>query len=154
VVATHARSFDRAAQIEDDTHVAALREAKHAARQHRGLDRLRAAAPSSARLFVELATRGTNLGAATRQLLQLLDQFGAAALESAITDALGRGTPHPASVRQLLDQRRAASHLPPPVTVVLPDDPRIRDLVVRPHPLEHYDRLEPEDDQDAGDENE
>jgi transposase len=150
VVATHARRWDRGAQIEDEAHVAELRAAKHAARQHRGLDRLRAGAPASARLFVELATRGLNLGAATRQLLDLLDRFGATALEAAITEALARGTAHPASVRQLLDQRRAAAHQPPPVALALPDDPRIRDLVVHPHPLEHYDRLHP--DEDAADE--
>lgn len=151
VVATHPRSWDRGAQIEDEAHVADLRAAKHAARQHRGLDRLHAAAPASARLFVELAARGRNLGAATRQLLELLDRFGPSALEAAITEALARGAAHPASVRQLLDQHRAAAHQPPPVAVTLPDDPRLRDLVVHPHPLAHYDQLQAEPEEDPSD---
>ncbi|MDQ3773150.1 MAG: hypothetical protein M3461_01560, partial [Pseudomonadota bacterium] len=39
VIATHPRSFDRGAQIEDPTHLEALLKHKHAARAHRAQDR-------------------------------------------------------------------------------------------------------------------
>jgi hypothetical protein len=41
----------------------------------------------------------------------------------------------------VLDQRRRARGAPAPIEVVLPDDPRVRDLVLVPHRLDHYDRL-------------
>ncbi len=47
VIATHPRSFDRGAQIEDPAHVAALVADKRAARTHRAQDRLHHAAPSA-----------------------------------------------------------------------------------------------------------
>jgi hypothetical protein len=42
-------------------------------------------------------------------------------------------------VRQVLERRRREQHAPPPVAVALPDDPRVRGLVVTPHRLETYD---------------
>ena len=73
--------------------------------------------------------------AADAALLRLLDQYGAAALEMALADALTRGAINAASIAHLLDQRARARHTPPPLAVVLPDDPRVRDLRVTPHRL-------------------
>jgi hypothetical protein len=42
-------------------------------------------------------------------------------------------------VRLVLDRRRTQRGQPPPLRVALPDDPRVRDLVVTPHPLADYD---------------
>ena len=105
------------------------------------MDRLAAAAPSSRELLTRLAQRSANLGNATVQLLKILDEFGSAHFEQAICEALSQNTPHPAAVRQILDRRRRAAGLGPVVPVELPDDPRVRDLTVRPHPLERYDAL-------------
>jgi hypothetical protein len=44
-------------------------------------------------------------------------------------------------VRHVLEQRRRQRDQPPPLPVELPDDPRVRDLVVKPHSLESYDGL-------------
>ena len=90
VIATHPRSFDRGAQVEDPAHVAALVADKRAARAHRAQDRLQHAAPSTKALFLRAAARGAHLGVLTRGLLQLLASHGAAALEAAIAAALGR----------------------------------------------------------------
>ena len=49
----------------------------------------------------------------------------------------------------MLDQRAGARKAPPPVAVVLPDDPRVRDLRVTPHALSHYDALSQETDDDT-----
>lgn len=148
VVATHTRSYDRGAQVEDAEHVRALTEVKQQARQHRGLDLLHHAVPVATAFFQQMAERGTNLGSATSALLRLLEREGAAALDSALQEALQRGTPHVPAVRQILEQRRHAQGLPPPIAVALPDDPRVRNVVVRPHALNTYDNLsqEPHDD--------
>jgi transposase len=141
VIATHARSWDRGRQIEDPQHLADLVAHKRQARQHRGLDRLLHAVPASQAFFNEIAHRGGNLGATTSGLLRLLDRYPAADLDQAIAEACQAGTPHLGAVRQILDQRRAAQGQLPPVAVHLPDDPRLRDLIVRPHSLQPYDDI-------------
>lgn len=142
VIATHTRSYDKGAQIEDPTHIEALTKHKHAAREHRGMDRLAHAAPNSQPLLVALAERGGNLGSATAALLRLLDRYGAAELENALAEALEKGAPHPHSVRLILERRCRERGDLPPVPVRLPDDPRVRDLVVTPHDLATYDSVE------------
>ena len=141
VVAAHPRSWSKGEQIETPEHIEALREVKRAARENRGLDRLHHGAPQARVLLHHLADRGHNLGAATGQLLRLLDRFGAEALDAAITDAIASGSPHPASVAQILDQRRAALGKPPPIAVPVPDDPRVTNITVKPHALGSYDSL-------------
>ena len=140
-VARHARSFDRRAVIEDPAHVAALVAWKRKARAARGLDRLRQVVPSSPTLLQGAARRGHNLGSATAALLRLLDTWGPDALESAVQAAIEADALHVAAVGQILDQRAQARRTPPPLAVVLPDDPKVRDLHVVPHDLSTYDDL-------------
>jgi transposase len=141
VVAEHPRSFDHGARIEDPQHIEALVRQKREARQGRATDRLERAVPRSRELLVRLAERGENLGAATTALVRLLDRYGAAELEAAIDDALSHGVFHPHAVRHVLERRRRERDEPPPLPVELPDDPRVRDVVVRPHALDTYDTL-------------
>ena len=143
VVATHPRSYGHREQIEDPTHLEALVAAKQAASRHRGLDRLCHAVPRAQELYRLLAQRGEKLGTATAALLRLLDLYGASQLDGAIAEALARNSPHPHTVRLVLERNRPGQSLPVP----LPQDPRIRDLAVRPHDLATYD-ISPEDSDD------
>jgi hypothetical protein len=140
VVATHARSWDRAQQLEIPEHLQRLVVEKKRARQHRGLDRLAKAAPSSQAFLRCLAERGENLGSNTSRLLQLLDGAGADALEDAIVEVLERNTVHIGAVRQVIDKRRSDRGLPPAVTLPLAPSEH-RDIVITPHPLSTYDAL-------------
>ena len=94
-LARHARSWDSGQQIEDDAHVQRLVDHKRSARAHRACDRLAQAAPASAVLLQRAAVRGDNLGSITATLMRLLERWGAAALQAAITEALARDVPHP-----------------------------------------------------------
>ena len=140
-VARHARSYDRGQRLEDPAHLAALGAEKRRARELRGRDRLRAACRYADALLDALARRGEPLAVHTTALLRLLDQYGASALEEALNEALARGAVSAASVAHLLDQRARARRQPPPLSIVLPADPRVRDLRVTPHPLAAYDAL-------------
>lgn len=140
-IARHARSWTKGAQIEDPSHLAGLVERKREAREARGMDRLSHAAPATATFLLVVAERGGNLGAHTIALLKLLDAYGAAALDSAVTEALTRDAPHLHAVRQVLDREGRAAGSRPPVPIALPDDPRVRNLVVTPHALAAYDAL-------------
>jgi transposase len=154
VVAVHERSLDRDRQIEDPAHVEALVEHKRQARRQRGIDRLYHAAPATQELFRELAARRANFGAATTALVRLLDLYGAAALEAAVREAIARDAPHVGAVRQVLDQSRSRQGRPPALGAAIGSDPRIRDIVVKPHALTDYDRIDhaaqtaPENDHD------
>ena len=140
-VARHARSYERGQRIEDDAHLAALVAEKRRAHDLRGRDRLRHACPQAEAFVEALAVRDHPLARETTRLLRLLDQVGAAALDAALAEALARGAISAASVAHLLDQQRRARHLPPLVDLVLPADPRVRDLRVTPHALSAYDTL-------------
>lgn len=146
VVATHPRSYGHREQIEDPAHIEALVDAKHAAARHRGLDRLCHAVPRAQQLYRQLAQRGEKLGTSTAALLRLLDLYGAAELDRAIAEALSRNSPHPHTVRLVLERSRPGQ--PPSLPVPLPQDPRIRDLAVRPHDLATYDTLSEDCDND------
>lgn len=152
VVARHARSYDRGLRIEDRGHLQALAATKRRARELRGRDRLTMACPGASQLLEQLALRGEPLRPVTFRLNRLLDRYGAEELATAIAIALDRGSPHPSSVEHVLDQRARAAGKPPPIDVVLPDDPRVRELFVTPHALSAYDALGAhplEDDHDA-----
>ena len=148
VIVTHRRTFSRGEQVEEPSHIRELVECKRLAREHRGMDRLHHAAPSSQYLFFEIAERGGNLGSVTTALVRLLDIHGAAALEEAIAEAIQLRVPHLAAVRQILDRKRHERGAPPPIPVPLPDDARLRDLVVKPHNLADYEQLHSERDAD------
>jgi transposase len=141
VIATHPRSFDQHAQVELPEHVDALRSYKRAARTHSGMDRLHHSAPSAQALFTRAAERGGHLGSITRGLLRLLDTHGAAALEAALAAALQEDAAHLSAVRHFIDQHQAHSGQPPPIAVTLPENARVRTLIVRTHDLKTYTAL-------------
>ena len=144
IVATHARSWDRARQIENADHLQRLVEEKKRARHHRGLDRLAKAAPSSQAFLRTVAEQGQNLGSTTARLLQLLDTVGPVELEEALVEALERDAVHIGAVRQITDRRRSERGLPPPVSIPVARGEH-GDLVVTPHALSTYDALKKED---------
>ncbi len=142
LVATHRRSWDKGQVIEDPDHLEALRRTKRKARLHRGQHRLLRAVPQAEALLSALGQRQRHLATAVDRLLRLLDEHGREELAVAVAEALAVGSPHPETVRLVLDRRRRERRQSPPLPVALPDDPRVRELVVIPHPLADYD---PED---------
>lgn len=140
-VARHPRCWDKKRQIESEAHLSALADDKRRARRHRGRHRLIAVCPSATAFLEAIALHGGHLGGTTARLLRLLDQYGAEAVDTALRDAHARGAFAAQSVAHILDQRRRARGLPAPLDPILPDDPRVRDLVIVPHRLDSYDRL-------------
>jgi len=147
VVATHARCYSAGEVVEDAAHVQALVAEKAAARGHHGLGRLQRAVPSSADYLRALAERGEPLARAVRQLGELLDEYGAAALQRAFADAEQRGVFHVPALRHALQRTGIALSVG---AAALPD--RLRSVVVQPHDLGTYDALlAAKEDDDAED---
>jgi transposase len=149
IIARHQRSYDKGAQIETAAHIETLVEHKRAARHHRANDRLFQAAPASQTLLLQAAERGYSLATITAALVRLLDRYGAAELQAAITEVLNGGVPHTNAVRLALERRRDQRKRPPPVAVDLPEHVRARDVTVRTHALEPYDQLKGKPDEQS-----
>ena len=143
-VACHVRSYDAEATVEAPAHLAGLVAAKRQAAGLTRRDRLRQAVPAVATLFDRLAERGEALGPHVTRLHRLLDEYGAAELATAVATALARDAGGAGSVAYFLERRRRTLRQLAPVPVVLPADPRVRDLDVSPHALETYDALIPQ----------
>jgi len=142
VVAEHPRSFDKDEQVEDHAHIEALAETKHAAGAARRTDLLLRAVPSSKELLIHVAERGQPLGRATNELMELYRTFGPKDLEEAVAEALRRQAPHPQAVRHILECNRRAQGKSPARPLSLPDDPRVKNLFVKPHDLKSYNMEE------------
>ncbi len=140
-VAKHVRNYDRAQQIECETHIEKLAAQKKKASLHRGQNRLTHTITCARDFLNAAAARGYQLRSTTSQLIQLLDDYGAADMDEAMREALARDVPHPNAVRlglqRLLDERDQ----PPPASFDLSKHKRINELVVKPHQLSDYDVL-------------
>ena len=156
LLATHQRSYDRGAQIEQDSHIQELVQRKRGARQHRATDRLTRAAPAVALLLQRAAARGHNIGSITAELSRLLDRYGTEPLQAAVLEALARDVPHPNAVRLALETAREQRQQLPPVATQLSERARALDVTVRHHGLDTYDALRPDsaDSADTNDTNE
>ena len=149
-VAVHPRSWERGRQIEDPRHLDGLSDQKRHAHEHRGRNRLMAACTSAEPFLQGVALHGGHLGGTTHRLLRLLDQYGPSEMEWALGEAHRRGAFAAQSVGHILDQRRRARGVPVAVPAVLPDDPRVHDMVVPTRSLGAYDALARSGDKSGG----
>lgn len=140
VLAEHCRAWGRQAVIEKPAHIQELQEAKRQAREHRGVDRLYHAVPSSQQLMKDLTGRGQYTGGITRSLLKTLNLVGPIELEAAIAEAITHNTPHLAAIQNILERRRHEQGKAPPVGGRLPSDPKLH-IPIRHHNLADYDHL-------------
>ena len=144
-VAEHRRCWDKHQVVEDPDHISVLKRYKRKARLQRGQERLLRAVPVVETLLIEMGRRRRRLHTAVDRLTILLEEFGAVELSAAVNEAIGKGSPHPETVRLVLDRRRRGRRQSPSVPVRLPDSAKVRDIVVTPHDLGDYD---PSDDEE------
>ncbi len=96
-----------------------------------------------------LAERGDALRPHLIRLQALLDDYGPQELATAVEIALARDALGAGSIAHLLEARRRQRGHIPPVPMILPDRPGVRDLTITPHRLESYDNLSRPDANDA-----
>jgi hypothetical protein len=94
---------------------------------------LRLAVPLTATLFDRLAARNEVLRPHLIRLQALLDDYGAQELTAAVAIALERNALGAGSVSHILETRRRQRGRTPPIPILLPDHPGVRDLTVTPH---------------------
>ncbi len=145
-IARHHRSWGRHERITDPAHQQALLCTKRKALGSSPNGRLLAAAPEVEALLEAAFRRAEPAGRQIRQLLGLLDDYGAEEFRAAVREALERGTPRASSVAFLLAQRRRHQRHRPPLPVDLARRPELAELHVQPHDAENYDDLARPDD--------
>jgi transposase len=140
-IARHPRSYDRHERIEDPTHLQALLEQKRKALGATPSGRLSVAVPESQAFLHAAFQQGESLPTLTRQLLGLLDDYGAAELAAALREALDRSTPRASSVAFILARRHRARQRRAALPVNLSRRPDLENLAVPTSSLEAYDEL-------------
>ena len=143
-LARHPRCYDRRQQVLDPQHRDAVLKLKRRAFHATPAGRLEQAVPESKTLLDQAFTAGESAGSQTAQLLKLLDEYGPAALQRAILEALERNTPRASSVAFLLRRRPRLRR----VALDLSGHPEAQSIEVRPHRLEAYDELARTEDDD------
>ncbi|MDD2657962.1 MAG: hypothetical protein PHD04_04950 [Candidatus Pacebacteria bacterium] len=142
VLAEHARSYGKGVQVEMTTHVDELIERKRGARLHRGVSQLTQTIPAMADFLARAATKGHHLATMTRVLGQMLDHYGAQAMQEAVVEALRRDVPHFNAVRLALERVRQERRDTPLVVPQLSERAQRLDVTVQPHRLDAYDDLQ------------
>jgi len=150
LVATHVRSYAKRQVIEDLAHIDPLVAEKKRAWELRGRDRLRALCPHANALLEVIAARNEPVRQRTGKLNQLLDLYGANALDAAIVQALESGAPAVGSVAYLLDKEHRRSGRVPPQAIEMSKHVRDKDVLVVPHDMSDYDVLGRLDDAQTG----
>jgi hypothetical protein len=137
-IARHLRSYDQQQEVLHPPHQEALLQLKRKALHSTPGGRLLQTVPES-ETFLDVAfARGESAGS---QTVKLLDLYGAAALRSAIREAVKRDTPRASSVAFLLRQQHHKGSSSQPVIVDLSRHPQAQSIDVKPHDLETYDEL-------------
>jgi len=142
VLADHVRSYDKGVQVEVAAHVEDLVQQKRGARQHRGMSRLTQSVPAMADLLSSAAAKGHHLASMTRVLGQMLDHYGAPAMQEAVLEALRRDVPHYNAVRLALERARLERQDAPLIVPQLSERAQRMDVTVQPHQLDAYDDLQ------------
>jgi transposase len=142
ILADHARCYDKGMQVEVAAHVEALVQQKRGARQHRGMSRLTQSVPAMADLLTSAAAKGHHLASMTRVLGQMLDHYGAPAMQEAVLEALRRDVPHYNAVRHALERARQERQDTPLIVPQLSERAQRMDVTVQPHRLDAYDDLQ------------
>ena len=139
-IARHRRSYDRHQRIDDPAHIAALVAEKQKAFGSTAIARLKNSIPRIGEFLDAAFENGESPARQTKQLLSLLDDYGAMELQAAVNEAIARQTPRVSSVAFILQQRRrkASSQILP---VDLSRHPHLANLSVPTQQLEVYDEL-------------
>jgi hypothetical protein len=142
LLGNHVRSYDKGAQIEIVAHVDDLVEHKLGARRHGATSQLTQAISALADFLARAAAKGQHLASMTRVLSQLLEHYGAPALQATALEALHRNVPHRNAVHMALERARQERRDTPLVVPQLSERAQRLDVTVKPHRLDAYDELQ------------
>ena len=138
VIAEHSRSQGKGEQIEQQSHIDALRDSKYQASQHHTQQRLTKASSLTTDLLQGAIARGHVLRRTLRDLNALLNTYGRAEYHLAVEEALNNQSPTADSVHQVLVRRRDEQGRQPAIAIPVPDSAR---HMVKPQQLNTYDTL-------------
>lgn len=136
-VATHQRSWGKRQVFELSHHREDLIKERRAARDLKGRDRLRAAAPDFTELLQRWTDSNQNLAILVTRAIQLLDLYGDEIFALAVGECVARGLRDTGALAVACDRLRRERRQPVPIGIRLPSD--IEDSDIIPHDLGKYD---------------
>ena len=145
VLAEHQRSYGRGEQIEQQSHIDALRQSKYQASRSQLQDSLHKASELTPDLLEGAIARGHVLKTTLKHLMELLETYGRAEYHLAVEEALQSQSPTADAVRQILVRRRDERGRKPAMAIPLPDKAK---HTVKPAQLHTYDALCTEEEND------
>jgi hypothetical protein len=137
VVAAHARSYGRRQVLELPAHRAAIVQARRAAADLKGRDRLLHVAPAFAVLLERWSLAGPSLAIQVTRAVKLLDLYGDQVFARAVAETAERGLHDLGALTVACDRLRRERSRPLPIDIPMPPHARDRDVI--PHDLETYD---------------
>jgi transposase len=146
-VARHKRCYDRGQRISDPAHIDTLLQQKRKALGATAVGRLKALIPGIESFLDAAFQRGESVARLNKQLLTLIDLYGAQEVAAAVAEACQKETPRINSLTFILNRRRRSGRRVLPV-VDLSRHPHLSDLAVPTHNLEDYDDLANNDEDD------
>jgi transposase len=136
-VAQHERCWGRNQWLERPEHRQALVQAKRAARDLKGRDRLRFEVPDIEPLLQRWSDAGRHLGTMVARTIVLLNAYGTAVMRDVVAEMIERGTHDPGAMAILCEQRRKRRGDRPPSVIAFGEHVNERDVI--PHDLGGYD---------------
>lgn len=143
-IARHLRSYDRGKNICDPNHIDALLKQKRKAIGSTAVVRLQQSLPNIGEFLQAAFQKGESVARISKQLLLLIQDYGAPQVSAAINEALQQQTPRVSSVAFILARghRNKKLNIKP---VDLSRHPEFEDVSVPTHSLEAYDDLNKDD---------
>ncbi len=136
-VARHPRCYGKRQVIELPEHRKQLLTERRAARDLKGRDRLRAAAPLFHQLLARWEESGPSLAIQVTRAIQMLDLYGEEIFAEAVAECVGRGLRDTGALSVACDRLRREKRRPVPLSVAMPA--HIEDAEIVPHDLGRYD---------------
>jgi transposase len=141
LIGRHARSYDRGRFIESGEHRQQLIEHRYYGRGALFRENLVSEFPAIESMLKRMFEHGLDLPATSRRLYRLLHIHGSESFSAAIVAANEKGTATIEGFQATLTKIEKDRAAPPRISVTLPDNPKVRDLSVKSHALEIYDKL-------------
>ena len=141
LIAEHKRSWDKGLEIYEPSHHQELKEFKR--KQSLGLLKSQFLQDvPEAEIVLQANNNNTDsLRQIINRLKCLQETYGAKKFLEALKKANGDQTNSIESIEVILRQQESKENQPPSLTMALPDNPKVRDLTIKPHDLSNYDNL-------------
>ncbi len=141
IVVRHPRSYDRGHFVEAKEHRNEISEHRQFGRTNMFREQIVRDFPQAERILSHLFMLGHDAGTSVKRLCELRIHYGDELFGKAASYLAAQDRPTIEGLRLYLNQLETQAKRLPGVELTLPNNPKVKDLVVKSHPLADYDQL-------------